>query len=192
MKYLVPLALLAVFLLAVPLGSADVPSQYIDYNQCVWKKGSAAEKVQCDDGWVGTGACGNKGQNQCDGKAFALECCKMRNSTITGACHEKSGSKGKNIGCDGETVLFGTCGSLDMSRCNHNGDLKCITLNCCPTSLPVNYGSCGWKWAGSQGQNLQCNRHAGSEQVLRGRCGSETMAACDGSKVHGIYCCDLA
>jgi len=54
---------------------AEDPSHFIDYTNCVWKYGSANSKVNCDAGYVATGACGNKGQTRCSGSAFGLECC---------------------------------------------------------------------------------------------------------------------
>ena len=190
MKYLF-LSLIALVPLALAQSSNDLPTRYIDYGDCTWYKGSATSKVNCPAGYVGTGACANKGQTRCDDSAFTIECCKLRNSTISGACEEKSADKGRDVQCNSGSAVFGTCSSLDMSRCDHGGNRKCITINCCPTDLPVDYTSCDWYYKGNQGERVQCSRNAGSEQVMTGRCGSETMAQCDGNQVHGIRCCDL-
>ena len=47
-------------------------------------------------------------------------------------CVWHSGSKGDHVECPSGKQVFGTCGSLDMSRC-HQGDdrYKCINIQCC-------------------------------------------------------------
>ena len=49
----------------------------IDYSKCQWLYGSATNTVSCPNGYIGVGACGNKGQNRCGGKAFGIKCCNL-------------------------------------------------------------------------------------------------------------------
>ena len=56
----------------------SVPSEYIDYNTCNWMYRGGGDVTTCPTGYVAVGACGNKGQNRCSGKAHGLQCCRMK------------------------------------------------------------------------------------------------------------------
>ena len=62
---------------------------------------------------------------------------------------------------------------------------------CCltDTGLEVDTDSCKWQYSPNQGEHLTCRSEL--NEVMTGRCGSETMAKCDSSKVHGIQCCQI-
>ena len=51
----------------------------IDYSRCEWIYGDSGNTEWCQQGWVGVGACGNKGQPRCGAsdRAFAIYCCAI-------------------------------------------------------------------------------------------------------------------
>ena len=49
----------------------------INFGNCQWLYGDATQIVTCPNGMVGVGACGNKGQTRCDGRAFGIKCCAI-------------------------------------------------------------------------------------------------------------------
>ena len=49
----------------------------IDYGNCEWLYGDATQVKNCPDGFIGVGACGNKGQTRCNDKAFGIKCCNL-------------------------------------------------------------------------------------------------------------------
>merc|ERR1712141_33932 len=183
------LALICLFGIAIasPIDSSEPePEQLVNWDDCEWVWGDAKTFKNCKDGYVGVGACGNKGQQRCNNKAFGIHCCKM-NGGAKSSCTRHDGKKGQRIDCPSNTAVFGTCGSLDSSRCDYSGNRYCVTIECCNSSLKVSESGCNWTYGSNQGDQLYCSQSG--NMVLAGRCGSETMAQCDGSKVHGIKCC---
>ena len=51
----------------------------INYGDCKWHYGGATSMQYCESGYVGVGACGNKGQSRCNGQAFGIKCCRIVN-----------------------------------------------------------------------------------------------------------------
>ena len=78
MKVVIALTLVTFVAVASAAILKDVPSEYIDYNTCDWMYRGGGDVITCPTGFVAVGACGNKGQNRCSGKAHGLQCCRMK------------------------------------------------------------------------------------------------------------------
>ena len=180
---------LIVFLALVCAAAAQV-----DWSRCGWEHGTTKSNEWCPNGYVATGACACKGSKKCDSRsAFSIRCCKLQNC-YDGIgrynCHTQGGAKGVNIECPNGQAVFGTCSSLDFSKCPYNGKKVAASVECCDSipSLKLSWTDCHWMYASNSGTHLTCP----NGQVMTGRCGSESFANCkNGRMTSGIKCCKV-
>ena len=57
---------------------SQAPTPYIDYESCYWDYAGDGENIECNDGYVGIGACGSLTGDTCNNNAEGIQCCLMK------------------------------------------------------------------------------------------------------------------
>merc|ERR1711860_34224 len=98
---------------------------------------------------------------------------------------ERGESYGRNVQCEGNEVVYGSCGSGKNDNCGTGIWFK---LLCCDLA-GYHFENCMDHY-GEHGQNLECPLLDGADdRVLEGACGSGTYGDCANGSTHSVKCC---
>ena len=176
----------------------------VDFDKCVYQGANGGERIWCDPGWIGTGACGSYPLPDCVDPlgdpevrfSTGLLCCEIKNAQPEQDCQWYAGIGNTNT-CNSNTrAVHGICGSDFDNECAPGmggGDEEPPvpnTIRCCESDAWVSPDNCEW-YGGVSGEPLECP----AGQVMTGHCSATDEQNCGfgpGNDFdHGIRCCDV-
>merc|ERR1712150_41339 len=172
-------------------------------DNCEWIEGMYGDYIQCQPGFVATGACGSGRKADCKGQGDKvtqkIHCCQTanQNDPVFDAspandyqgCDEERGFEGKKEKCEDNKAVYRMCGSGMNHDCRSEVDLfglYSIVIDCC-TSMDVqvaDHDMCVWSY-GNYGNEVKCP----SGYLMAGYCGSGSKADCPSETFFGVFCC---